>query len=251
MKFEKRAAAGETPDTAPETDSSSGSGKKPVIIYIMILFLAAFVLMFLSLLAHQRSNTEALGELQNSVAAMQAAQEQIIDLQTQLDETEQERDQAKAELEAAQKAQEEAEAAAAVAAIESSATSSSYDNGSSYSGGSSSYNNSKPQTVTGNTVVDRAYGEIGKPYVWGGVGPDGYDCSGFVSYCLTGSHSRLGTTGTFMGWTRVSDPQPGDVCVNSYHTGIYIGGGQMIHAATYGIGVVVGSVQSDMIYVRY
>ena len=102
MKFEKRAAAGETPDTAPETDSSSGSGKKPVIIYIMILFLAAFVLMFLSLLAHQRSNTEALGELQNSVAAMQAAQEQIIDLQTQLDETEQERDQAKTELEASQ-----------------------------------------------------------------------------------------------------------------------------------------------------
>ena len=160
-------------------------------------------------------------------------------------------EQAKAELEAAQKAQEEAEAAAAVAAIESSSTTTSYDNGSSYSGGSSSYNNSKPQTVTGNTVVDRAYGEIGKPYVWGGVGPDGYDCSGFVSYCLTGSHSRLGTTGTFMGWTRVSDPQPGDVCVNSYHTGIYIGGGQMIHAATYGIGVVVGSVQSDMIYVRY
>ncbi len=148
-------------------------------------------------------------------------------------------EQAKAELEAAQQAQEQAQAAAAQQAI---------SNGSN-SGGN--YNNNKPQTVTGNTVVDRAYAELGKPYVWGGVGPNGYDCSGFVSYCLTGSHSRLGTTGTFMGWTRVSDPQPGDVCVCSYHTGIYIGGGQMIHAATYGIGVVVGSVQSDMIYVRY
>ena len=149
-------------------------------------------------------------------------------------------EQAKAELEAAQQAQEQANAAAAQQAI---------SNGGSSSGGN--YNNNKPQTVTGNTVVDRAYAELGKPYVWGGVGPNGYDCSGFVSYCLTGSHSRLGTTGTFMGWTRVSDPQPGDVCVCSYHTGIYIGGGQMIHAATYGIGVVVGAVQSDMIYVRY
>ncbi len=162
-------------------------------------------------------------------------------------------EQAKAELEAAQKAAEEAQAAAATAAIEASSSSSSYSGGSdSYSGGSSSsYDNSKPQTVTGNTVVDRAYAEIGKPYVWGGVGPDGYDCSGLVSYCLTGSHSRLGTTYTFMGWTRVSDPQPGDVCVSSYHTGIYIGGGQMIHAPTFGQTVCVSGVQSDMIYVRY
>lgn len=149
-------------------------------------------------------------------------------------------EQAKAELAAAQQAQEQAQAAAAQQAINNSRNS---------SGGN--YNNNKPQTVTGNIVVDRAYAELGKPYVWGGVGPDGYDCSGFVSYCLTGRHTRLGTTTTFMGWTRVSDPQPGDICVNSGHTGIYIGGGQMIHASTYGVGVVVGSVQSGMIYVRY
>ena len=48
-----------------------------------------------------------------------------------------------------------------------------------------------------------------------------------------------------------SDPQPGDVAVNAEHCGIYIGGGQMIHAADYGIGVIVGPVQSGMIYVRY
>lgn len=112
-------------------------------------------------------------------------------------------------------------------------------------------NNDKPQTVTGNTVVDRAYAELGKAYVWGGVGPDGYDCSGFVSYCLTGRHARLGTTTTFMGWTRVTNPQPGDVCVCSYHAGIYIGNGQMIDAANPSWGVVVRAVQSDMIFVRY
>lgn len=116
---------------------------------------------------------------------------------------------------------------------------------------SSATNNSKPQSVSGNSVVNRAYSQLGKPYQWGAVGPNSFDCSGLVSYCLTGSYSRLGTTGTFMGWTRVSSPQPGDICVNSDHCGIYIGGGQMIHAPRTGDVVKVSSVHSGMIYVRY
>lgn len=116
---------------------------------------------------------------------------------------------------------------------------------------SSATNNSKPQSVSGNSVVNRAYSQLGKPYQRGAVGPNSFDCSGLVSYCLTGSYSRLGTTGTFMGWTRVSSPQPGDICVNSHHCGIYIGGGQMIHAPRTGDVVKVSSVHSGMIYVRY
>lgn len=116
---------------------------------------------------------------------------------------------------------------------------------------SSATNNSKPQSVSGNSVVNRAYSQLGKPYQLGAVGPNSFDCSGLVSYCLTGSYSRLGTTGTFMGWTRVSSPQPGDICVNSHHCGIYIGGGQMIHAPQTGDVVKVSSVHSGMIYVRY
>ncbi len=116
---------------------------------------------------------------------------------------------------------------------------------------SSATNNSKPQSVSGNSVVNRAYSQLGKPYQWAAVGPNSFDCSGLVSYCLTGSYSRLGTTGTFMGWTRVSSPQPGDICVNSHHCGIYIGGGQMIHAPRTGDVVKVSSVHSGMIYVRY
>lgn len=116
---------------------------------------------------------------------------------------------------------------------------------------SSATNNSKPQSVSGNSVVNRAYSQLGKPYEWAAVGPNSFDCSGLVSYCLTGSYSRLGTTGTFMGWTRVSNPQPGDICVNSHHCGIYIGGGQMIHAPQTGDVVKVSSVHSGMIYVRY
>ena len=105
--------------------------------------------------------------------------------------------------------------------------------------------------VTGNAVVDRAYSKIGCWYQWGAVGPNTFDCSGLVSYALSGSYIRLGNTTTFMGWTRVSNPQPGDICVNSHHCGIYIGGGQMIHAPHTGARVRVGAVHSDMIYVRY
>ncbi|HJB95627.1 MAG TPA: C40 family peptidase [Candidatus Mediterraneibacter intestinigallinarum] len=117
------------------------------------------------------------------------------------------------------------------------------------SGGGSSEPSYSP--VTGNAIVDRAYSKIGCWYEWGAVGPNTFDCSGLVSYALTGSYSRLGTTYTFMGWTRVSNPQPGDVCTSSTHCGIYIGNGQMIHAPHTGAQVTVGPVPSNMIYVRY
>ena len=111
------------------------------------------------------------------------------------------------------------------------------------------------QSVDGGSVVSRAYSKLGCAYSWGGIGPNSFDCSGFVSYCLTGRYCRLGTTGDFMGWARVSDPQPGDVVVNSCHTGIYIGNGQMIHASDYGTGVIISSVAAGMnnnyIFVRY
>lgn len=132
-----------------------------------------------------------------------------------------------------------------------SSNSSSSSNSNKNNASSSATNNSKPQSVSGNSVVNRAYSQLGKPYQWDAVGPNSFDCSGLVSYCLTGSYSRLGTTGTFMGWTRVSNPQPGDICVNSHHCGIYIGGGQMIHAPRTGDVVKVSSVHSGMIYVRY
>lgn len=101
-------------------------------------------------------------------------------------------------------------------------------------------------------AVARAYGEIGKPYVWGACGPSSFDCSGLVGYCLTGRYGhRIGTTETFMTWPRVDVPQPGDVCTNSHHCGIYIGNGQMIHAPHTGDFVKIGPVQPSMIYVRY
>ena len=115
---------------------------------------------------------------------------------------------------------------------------------------SSSSTTTSGTNANGGSIVSRAYIQLGKPYVWGACGPNSFDCSGFVSYCLTGSYSRLGTTLTFMGWTRVSNPQPGDVVTTATHCGIYIGNGQMIHAPHTGDVVKVGPVQSGMIYVR-
>ena len=89
MKLEQQDVQEDTVMT-PQ-NSQSPRGKKPVIIYIMILFIAAFLLMALSSLMHQRTNSEMLGELQDSVSAMQevqATQDKIIDLQEQLNSAE-------------------------------------------------------------------------------------------------------------------------------------------------------------------
>ena len=76
--------------SAPEEKCAASGGKKPVIVYILVLFLVAFSLMALSLLVHQRSNAEAMGRLQSSVSAMQEVQElqnRVIQLQEELAET--------------------------------------------------------------------------------------------------------------------------------------------------------------------
>ena len=165
--------------------------------------------------------------------------------------------------EAAEKAAKEAERQQAAASNHNAASTSNRNNTTSSSSSSSSSasvatkpSNSSSSTTTsgtnanGGSIVSRAYSQLGKPYVWGACGPSSFDCSGFVSYCLTGSYTRLGTTLTFMGWTRVSNPQPGDVVTTATHCGIYIGNGQMIHAPHTGDVVKVGPVQSGMIYVR-
>lgn len=160
--------------------------------------------------------------------------------------------------EAAEKAAKEAERQQAAARNNNAASTSNRNNTTSSSSASvaTKPSNSSSSTTTsgtnanGGSIVSRAYSQLGKPYVWGACGPNSFDCSGFVSYCLTGSYSRLGTTLTFMGWTRVSNPQPGDVVTTATHCGIYIGNGQMIHAPHTGDVVKVGPVQSGMIYVR-
>ncbi len=98
-------------------------------------------------------------------------------------------------------------------------------------------------------IVTRAQEELGKPYLWGAVGPDGYDASGLVCYCITGTHTRIGTVTTFLSYPEASNPLPGDICVNSATSGIYVSPGQMICAPAPGQSVCYSSILSDMIIV--
>lgn len=84
MKLEKRSEGAEDAVPAQET-TPSGQKNKPVIVYIMILFIVAFLLMALSLLMHQRSNAEVIGTLRDSVTSLQQVQS-IQDKNIQLQE---------------------------------------------------------------------------------------------------------------------------------------------------------------------
>lgn len=106
-------------------------------------------------------------------------------------------------------------------------------------------------SATGNAIVDFAYGYLGAPYVWGATGPSTFDCSGFTSYVYSNAtginitrttYSQMGQ-GTPVSY---SELQPGDL-VFTYggdHVGIYIGGGQYIHAPQPGDYVKVSPVTS-------
>ena len=160
-------------------------------------------------------------------------------------------EQREAEEEAARQAAEAAAAAQAAAEAEEEAATSAYAESSDDGEEAAPAPAAEPSYEGGSDAVSRAYSCMGLPYVWGATGPGSYDCSGLVGYCITGSHDRLGTTYTFMGYPQVSNPQPGDICTSWSHCGIYIGNGQMIHAPQTGDVVKIGPVQSGMIIVRY
>ena len=188
-------------------------------------------------------------KLDNLIASKQA---EVSDLDQQIEEAE--RKAAEEELKRQQEeAARQAEAARQQAASNRNNSSSSSSNGSSNSNKGNSSNkgtsNNAPSYVSGD-AVSRAYSALGKPYVWGATGPNSFDCSGLVGFCLTGRYSRSCTSASLNALPTVSNPQPGDVCVRSGHCGIYIGNGQMIHAPHTGDVVKVASVPSNMRIVR-
>ena len=136
-----------------------------------------------------------------------------------------------AELVAAEEAAREAAAAAAQGNGGNTTTNSGNTSGRKPAQSNTSSGDNLP-VIGGSDAISRAWSCIGIPYVLGGGGPSSFDCSGFVSYCLTGRTGRvLGTTWSMAGYPNVSNPQAGDIVYWDGHVGLYIGGGQMIHAS--------------------
>ena len=91
--------------------------------------------------------------------------------------------------------------------------------------------------VTGQDIVNYAYNFLGRPYVWGAVGPDTFDCSGFTSYvyrhCAGIEITRTTYTQINVGVpVSYNNMQPGDLVFtyNNEHVGIYVGSGMYINA---------------------
>ncbi|MDX2762108.1 C40 family peptidase [Streptomyces europaeiscabiei] len=86
-------------------------------------------------------------------------------------------------------------------------------------------------------AVAAARSALGKPYVWGSTGPDGFDCSGLMvwSYGQAGVGLPRTSQAQRYAGTRVplSQARPGDLVTyraDASHVGMYAGNGQVIHA---------------------
>jgi peptidoglycan DL-endopeptidase CwlO len=93
-----------------------------------------------------------------------------------------------------------------------------------------------PDGTRASQVISLAMQHLGTPYVWGGSSPSGFDCSGLISYVyaqigisLPHHAASIWNYGTPVAY---EDLQPADLVFFSGlgHMGMYIGGGQFIHA---------------------
>ena len=109
-----------------------------------------------------------------------------------------------------------------------------------------------PGNGSASGIVAHAYSLIGAPYVSGGTGPYGFDCSGFVQYVYAqnGIHvSRSSYTQAYDGYAvPYSEAQPGDILSwgtsmsNITHSALYVGNGMMIHATNPRQGVLLSNI---------
>lgn len=112
-----------------------------------------------------------------------------------------------------------------------------------------------PSSVDTSSVVNAAKSLVGSRYVYAGSSPSvGFDCSGLVSYVYRAVSGKdlprtVGGLAYIGNAVSESNMQPGDIIIWSHrsdyvptHAALYIGNGQMIHAANTRLGVVQMSV---------
>lgn len=121
-------------------------------------------------------------------------------------------------------------------------------------------------TISGDagSIVSYAYSALGVRYVHGSSSMSGFDCSGLTSwvYRQIGITIPRSTSGYYNIGVSVdyANLQPGDViCMDTRksdgktsitHVGIYVGGGQMIHASSTNHQVVICSLSNYLNYVK-
>ncbi len=105
-------------------------------------------------------------------------------------------------------------------------------------------------------AVEIALAQLGKPYRWGGAGPDSFDCSGLVLYAFSqAGFSGIPHRADLQYWLTDVHPsrnelKPGDLVFFSrpgtpegiHHNGIYVGDGMMVHAPQTGDVVKLSSI---------
>ncbi|QKW23336.1 C40 family peptidase [Kitasatospora sp. NA04385] len=116
-------------------------------------------------------------------------------------------------------------------------------------------------SAAGRKAIDFALAQRGRPYLWGGTGPDAYDCSGLTSQAWQAAGVPIPRTSQqqWAGLRHVAlrDLRPGDLVIyhgDASHVALYLGGGTVVHAPHTGTVVklapvamlpVLGAVRPD------
>lgn len=102
-------------------------------------------------------------------------------------------------------------------------------------------------------IAGIAYTGIGRPYVWGGTSPNGWDCSGFTQWVYAQAGISIPRVNAWSIMTPTAAPKPGDLVVQNggAHVGIYVGNGMMVSALNPGQGTLLHAVAATGSSVYY
>jgi len=118
-----------------------------------------------------------------------------------------------------------------------------------------------PNSITVHKIENRAKSFLGTPYVWGATGPNKFDCSGFTQWVYRDAGINIprvsrdqARVGQFVSFNQL---QKGDMIFfdthkkrtgQVSHVGIYLGGGNFIHASSAGKSVVIYNFDQKPFY---